>query len=166
MLAVAHRALGETNEERQVLIRFAEKDAEAIDVYLRLMEMGSATKDWPMVALNVQRYLAVNPLVAPPYRFLARASEATAQTGNAIAAYRGLLELGPADPAEVHYSLADALHRTGNPEARRQVLMALEEAPRYRAALQLLLKINNESPQAPVPSKPPVVAPARPMPGH
>ena len=36
----------------------------------------------------------------------------------------------------------------GIPEARRQVLQALEDAPRYRAALQLLLEINGESPQA------------------
>jgi tetratricopeptide (TPR) repeat protein len=153
MLAAAHRALGETNEERQVLSRYAEKDADATDVYLRLMEMGTAAKDWAAVSLNAQRYLAVNPLVAPPYRFLAQASEHTGQAPAAITAYRGLLELGPPDPADVHYRLADALHRTGNPEARRQVLMALEEAPRYQDALQLLLKINNESPQ-PKPAPP------------
>ena len=39
-------------------------------------------------------------------------------------------------------SLATALHAQGRDvEAKRQVLKALEEAPRYRAAHRLLLKI-------------------------
>jgi tetratricopeptide (TPR) repeat protein len=147
LLAATHRGLGQTNDERQVLARFAEKDAEAIDAYLRLMELGAIAKDWPSVVLNAQRYLAVNPLVAPPYRFLALAAERTGANPAAIAAYRALLELEPPDPAEVHFNLAAALHRERNPEARRQVLMALEEAPRYRSALQLLLQLNEEAPK-------------------
>ncbi len=159
LLAAAHRALGETNAERQVLTRFAGKDAEATDAYLRLMELAAAANDWADVLQNAQRYLAVNPLVAPPYRFLARASEQTGGTLTTIEAYRALLELDPPDPAEVHFRLADALYRAKDPGARRQVLMALEEAPRYRDALQLLLKIHDESPQpatAPAASKPAV----------
>jgi hypothetical protein len=42
----------------------------------------------------------------------------------------------------VHFELAQLLHRTQDPEARRQVLLALEDAPRYRDALALLLEIN------------------------
>jgi hypothetical protein len=59
-----------------------------------------------------------------------------------------LLELDPPDLAETHFRLAQLLHRVGDPWARRHVLQALEEAPRYPAALQLLLEINNQSPQA------------------
>ncbi len=145
LLAAAHRALGETNAERQVLARFAEKDDEAADAYLRLMELGAAVRDWPAVAQNAQRYLAVNPLLAPPYRYLAQASESNGETQTAIAACRALLELDPADPAELHFRLAQLLHRAGDPDARRHLLQALEEAPGYRDALRLLLKINGES---------------------
>jgi len=147
LMAAAHRALGETNSEKLVLARFAEKDDEATDVYLRLMEIGAAAEDWPSVTQNALRYLAVNPLTAAPYRFLAQAAEKTNATQSAIAAYRALLELEPPDPAEVHFHLAQMLHRAGDPTARRHVLQALEEAPRYRAALRLLLEINSESPQ-------------------
>ena len=49
MLAAAHRALGETNSEKQVLARFAEQDKEAPDVFLRLMELDATAKDWPAV---------------------------------------------------------------------------------------------------------------------
>jgi tetratricopeptide (TPR) repeat protein len=154
-LGTTYRALGETNAERQVLTQFAARDDAATDAYLRLMELGAEAKDWPAVLLNAQRFLAVNPLVPPPYRYLAQAGEATGQTAPAIQAYRALLQLDPPDPAEVSYHLADALHRTSDPAARRYVLQALEEAPRYREALALLLKINEKSPQpnpAPTPS--------------
>jgi tetratricopeptide (TPR) repeat protein len=148
MLAAVHRALGETNDERQVLSKLAVKDADATDVYLRLMELGGASHEWRAVIENARRYLAVNPLVIPPYRFLAKASEQADDVKGSITAYRGWLELEPTDPAEVHFKLARALYRVHDPGARRQVLQALEEAPRYRAALELLLKINGDQPQS------------------
>jgi tetratricopeptide (TPR) repeat protein len=146
-LAVVHRALNETNEERQVLTQLAEQDNEATDAYSRLMELGAAAQDWPAVTQNAQRYLAVNPLMPSPYRFLAQASERRGEPQPAIAAYRALLQLDPPDPAETHFRLAQLLDRTGDSGARRHVLQALEEAPRYRAALQLLLEINKKPPQ-------------------
>src|SRR5439155_4423543 len=119
MLAAAHRALGETNSEKQVLARFVEQDKEAPDVYLRLMELDTTAKDWHAVSQNAQRCLAVNPLAASPYRFLAQAGEQTGETDSAITAYRALLELDPPDPAEVHFRLARLLHQRGDPAARR-----------------------------------------------
>jgi hypothetical protein len=112
------------------------------------MELGIANKDWPSVETNALRYLAVNPLVPPPYRYLAQASEQTKNTPHGISAYRAILELDPPDLAETHFRLAKLLHGVSDPSARRHVLQALEEAPRYPAALQLLLEINNQSPRA------------------
>jgi tetratricopeptide (TPR) repeat protein len=154
LLAAAHRGLDETNAERQVLARFALRDDEAIDAYGRLMELASETRDWSEVATNAQRYLAVNPLAASPYRFLADAAEQVGDASTAIGAYRALLGLDPPDPAEVHFRLARLLHRRGDPGARRHVLDALEEAPRHRAALELLLEINRGSPQTSLGSRP------------
>ena len=102
--------------------------------------------DWPAVSLNAERFLAVNPLVAPPYRFLAEACERTGDVRTAIGASRALLELEPPDPAEAHFRLARLLKQTGDPEARRQVLQALEEAPRHPGALALLMEIHRETP--------------------
>ena len=142
MLAATHRALGETNAEQQVLARFAQRDDASPDAYLRLMELAAETQDWAAVLLNTRRYLAVNPLVAPPYRFLAQAGEKTGDTQAAISAYRALLELDPRDPADVHFHLARLLQAAGDPAAKRHVLQALEEAPRYRTALRLLLEMD------------------------
>ena len=142
MLAVACRELGETNEEREVLSRLAKQDDEAKDAYARLMELEETAQNWPAVAAAARQYLAVDPLTALPYRFLAQAAEHTSETAAAIEAYRGWLQLDPADPAEVHFRLARLLHSTGSADARRQVLLALEQAPRYPAALKLLLELN------------------------
>ncbi len=149
LLAGVYRALGETNEERAVLTRFTALDDESTESYLRLMELAATAQDWPVVLQNAKRYLAVNPLVAPPYKFLAEASEHRGEAQPAVEAYRALLQLDPADPAEIHFRLGQALFRLGDPEARRQVLEALEEAPRYRQALDLLLEINRNPPQEP-----------------
>lgn len=148
LLAAAHRALGETNAELKILTQYAEQDDEALEAYQRLMELGVEALDWAAVSRNALRYLAVNPLVATPYRFLAQSSENLGQLQTGIDAYQALLRLDPPDPAETHFRLAKLLHQSGRPDARRHLLQALEEAPRYREALRLLLKMNGESPLA------------------
>ena len=133
----------------------APADDNATDACLRLMELGETARDWPAVEHYAERFLAVNPLVAPPYRHLARAARERGERDRAIAANRTLLLLDPANPAEIHFQLARLLHEAGDPEARRQVLQALEDAPRNRDALALLLDLDRESPGAPGPSSPP-----------
>jgi len=67
----------------------------------------------------------------------------------AIAAYRKLLALDPPDPSEAHFQLAKLLHERGKgaAEAKRNVLQALEEAPRFRDAQRLLLDMEKSNPQ-------------------
>jgi tetratricopeptide (TPR) repeat protein len=144
LLAEVHRALKAPDQERKSLAQLASLDADALDVFLRLMELSAQAQDWPAVRENAERYLAVNPLVAPPYRFLAQASEGLDQTGPAIQSYRMLLLMEPPDPGDLHYRLARRLWKTGDPSAKRQVLQALEEAPRFRDAHRLLLEINRD----------------------
>jgi tetratricopeptide (TPR) repeat protein len=60
-----------------------------------------------------------------------------------LAEYRDVLALSPHDQASAHYKVALALHGLDRiEEARRELLYALEIAPRYRAALSLLVEIN------------------------
>jgi cytochrome c-type biogenesis protein CcmH/NrfG len=141
-LAAAHRALGETAQERAVLARLADIDDNATDSYLRLMELARDARDWPAVRKYAEKFLAVNPLVVPPYRYLAEAAEELGDAPGAIASHRTELLLDPPNPSEVHFQLARLLHGSNDPEARRQVLLALEDAPRYREALLLLLDID------------------------
>lgn len=151
LLVAAHRALDDTAAERAVLAQWTAIDDEATEGYLRLMELAAAEKDWATVARNAERYLGVNPLVPPPYRYLAQASTELGDTSTAAVAWRTLIQLDVPDRADAHYQLAALLHRRGETaQARRHVLQALEETPRYRAALALLLELNRA--EAPAPS--------------
>ena len=91
--------------------------------------------------------LAINPLISLPHRALAESSMATGDSAQAITSYRKLLLLDPPDPVDVHYQLARLLHaRSGSEaEAERQVLQALEDAPRFRDAQRLLLEITDKT---------------------
>jgi tetratricopeptide (TPR) repeat protein len=141
LMAAAHRGLKETEQERAMLSKLAALDADATDAYLRLMELDSTTQEWSAVAANAERFIAVNPLVSQPHRYLARASEELGKPQPAIKAYQTLLRLDPTDPAEIHFRLAKLLHNAGDASAKRHVLEALEEAPRFREAYPILLKI-------------------------
>ena len=108
---------------------------------------------------NAERFLAVNPLLPQPYRLLARASEQLGRSAPGIRSYEKLLLMDPPDPADVHYQLARLLHQKGDSApAKRQVLQALEEAPRYPNALKLLLEI--EGTNAPAATRSPEPTPA------
>jgi tetratricopeptide (TPR) repeat protein len=106
------------------------------------MEIGEGQGDWESVARNARRMLAVNPLVAAPHRYLAQAAEKLGRQDEAIRAYKALLLFDTTDSAETHFRLAQLLREAGNRvAAKRHVLQALEEAPRFLAAHRLLLEL-------------------------
>jgi tetratricopeptide (TPR) repeat protein len=124
------------------LEKLAALDGDALEANLRLIEICEASEDWQAVAKSAEQALAVNPLIRAPHRSLARAAEAIDDPRRAIHAYRALLRMDPVDPAEAHFRLARLLFGEGDlASARREVLKALEEAPRFRAAHRLLLEI-------------------------
>jgi hypothetical protein len=100
--------------------------------------------------------LAINPLIPAPHRFLAQAAEATGERSVAIEAHRTLLLMDPLDRAEHHYRLARALLDDRQvTSAKREAILALEEAPRYREAQRLLLEIEAKVPSSTVPATTP-----------
>jgi tetratricopeptide (TPR) repeat protein len=80
-----------------------------------------------------------------PYRHLAQAGEELGDRAAAIRACRTLLRLDPPDPAGTHFQLARLLHQAGDAGARRHLLQALEEAPRFREGHRLLLEMAGSS---------------------
>lgn len=146
LLAQAHRELGDTPREREAWAALAALDDEAPDAYARLMELAAAAEDWAEVVKQAHRFLAVNPLTISPYRALAEAAEKIQDLPEAVAAWRTVAQLDPPNPAEVHYHLARLLHQTGSPDAKREVLLALEHTPGHVPALRLLKEINRKAP--------------------
>jgi len=145
LLARVNHGLGDTNGERSALELLAAMDDDAVDVFMRLCEIGGSRGDWKLVGDNAERALAVNPLIAPPHRALARAADELRRDEVAIRENRVLLKLDPPNSAEVHFNLARLLHRAHDDgKAKREVLEALEETPRYREAHALLRTLASE----------------------
>jgi cellulose synthase operon protein C len=65
--------------------------------------------------------------------------------GNALAEFNAALALRPPNPAEANYNVARAYHALGrSAEAKRSVLRALEAAPAFEKAQELLLTITGQ----------------------
>lgn len=139
--AEAHRQQGETAREREVLEKLASLDSEQPAVVARLAELAEAAGDGEAAHRNARRMIALNPMWPEAQLRLARAAEAIGRADEAIAAGRALLRLDPADPADAHFRLARLLKERDRPAARRHVLLALAEAPRFRDAHRLLLEL-------------------------
>jgi tetratricopeptide (TPR) repeat protein len=141
LLAEAHRNLGETPQEAQVLSTLANLSADAAEAYNRLMEIGMEQKNWGQVVENGERYLAVYPMLSAMYWRLGRANEELGREEPAVQAYRHLLLLDPSDPVEVNYRLARLLRQRDPVAAKKHVLEALADAPRFREGHKLLLEM-------------------------
>ncbi|TWT33919.1 tetratricopeptide repeat protein [Posidoniimonas corsicana] len=156
LLSQSYHELNDEASEREALEALAARDSEATGAFFRLAEMAEQNQDWGAVLQNAERLLAVDPLTPIPHRYLARAADALEQPTSAIAAYRALLEFETSDPVNAHYRLATLLQDEGRrDEARREVLLALEDAPRFLDAHKLLLELvdmNDEAPSTDAPS--------------
>ncbi len=146
LLAEAHRQLGETEQEKDVLSKLAKISSDASYAYARLVEIAMETEDWQSVLRYGEKSMAVYPMLAQLHWQLGRANEELGHQEQAVKSYRRLLLLDPADPADVNYRLGRLLLEKDPAGAKRYVLTALAEAPRFREAHRLLLKIINETP--------------------
>jgi len=155
LLAAAHREFGETDAERAMLEKHISLNADAVEPRVRLIEIAAAAKDWKSVKALADDVLAINPLIPAPHRYLAQAATALSDRPAAIRAHKTLLMMDPLDAADHHYQLASLLAAEQQlPEARREVVRSLEEAPRFRAAHQLLLEIADKM-ETPAPATQP-----------
>ncbi|NIM21665.1 MAG: tetratricopeptide repeat protein, partial [Candidatus Latescibacteria bacterium] len=102
-------------------------------------------EDWQSVVRYGEKSMAVYPMLAQLHWQLGRASEELGRDEQAIESYQRLLLLDPADPANVNYRLGRLLFAKDPVRAKRHVLLALAEAPRFRQAHRLLLKIIDET---------------------
>ena len=139
------------------------------ELYRRRKDLEKAARQLaPMVAINADHYQAhlmlggmlkvhnkkqqaaeilaraiyIYPFNPPLHEELATLYEELQNWPLAVRARQSVLALAPVDMAEAHYRLAFAYQRAGDPQAARyQVLRALERAPSYPEALELLLEL-------------------------
>ena len=143
ILASIHRGKENQAKERSALVELAERSSDCREALLRLIEIDEKRGDWSSLEKWCEQMQAINPIRSDLQQLRSLTYEKLGKAVKAAESLSASLELQPTDPANIHYRLAVSLQSLGRTElAKRQVLMALEESPRYRAALELLVKIS------------------------
>ncbi|WP_160149513.1 peptidase MA family metallohydrolase [Roseiconus lacunae] len=139
LLAECRRELHQAGEEKVILERYLNESADALPALRRRMELAAKDDEWGTVFSAGEQALEVQPFAAGIHRELIRAATEVGEPERAIDSLIALKELDPIDAAGLDYQLAVAFESQGEIEqAKRAVVDALLEAPRYRDALSLL----------------------------
>jgi len=143
LLAEVYAKLDRVDEEKETLQRLVAISDDALPAATRLAELAKQESDWQSVSEHAGRILAIQPLTAVGHLYLAEASERLGKPPETLRALRALGQLDPVDPASIEFRKAKAYVELGQSElATDHLIAALGEAPRYRAALELLLRIH------------------------
>ncbi len=89
-----------------------------------------------------QQIASVDPFDAEAHRWLGRDALERSDADAAVREFRAVVALGPVDRAAAYTDLAESYFKSGRKaEAKKQTLAALEIAPTYERAQELLLKL-------------------------
>jgi tetratricopeptide (TPR) repeat protein len=112
------------------------------DAMLRAAALRLATGDTARAAASLERAVWLHPYDPGVHAQLAELLTTLARHSDAVRERRAVLALEPVNRAEALYQLARALYRAGDAAgARTEVLRALEAAPGFAAAQDLLVEI-------------------------
>ncbi|HEX8189802.1 MAG TPA: tetratricopeptide repeat protein [Pyrinomonadaceae bacterium] len=129
-------------EALESLLKYDDTNLKALG-RLAELRLGQGDRARALEALRLGFYVA--PFEPAAH---ARAGELYLETqdaGAALAEFQSALALRPPNAAEAHYNVARAFHALGRAaEAKRSVLRALEAAPSYEKAQELLLTITGQ----------------------
>jgi tetratricopeptide (TPR) repeat protein len=113
----------------------------------RAAEIYRDRKDWKNVTKMLELSVYMHPYDPAVHAQLGEAAMEAKDWPTAIASYRVLVGTETSDPAGAHFNLARALLASGKKlEAKRATLRALEIAPSFEKAQQLLLKLSEGAP--------------------
>ena len=141
LLEQAYAALGDSLNAAKQLSELLLRDGKNYKMALRLLQYAERLKrnDWARQALELA--IQIHPYNADLHRKLGRIYLKQRKTKLAIREFEVLLALKPLDMADAHCNLAEAYLQAGqNRKAHRHALQALEFAPTYQRAQELLLK--------------------------
>jgi tetratricopeptide (TPR) repeat protein len=142
LMADVYEAKGQKKEAADALEAMLSHNETSPAAPVRLAQLKLALGDKSGAAEALRHSFYVQPFDVNLHKL---AGGVYLELGNARAAiteFRVVVALAPADAAEAHYDLARALDAGGNrTEAKREVLKALEIAPGFEKAQELLLKL-------------------------
>lgn len=135
-------AKGDKAKAAEALEKLTAQDHTDISSARQLVTLLEAPRDNPRIRTALLRVVAVDPFDAAAHTTLGRLALASGQTPEAIKMFRVAIAAGPIDKAAAHADLAEGLLQGGQrEEAKRAALAALEIAPTYERAQDLLLKL-------------------------
>jgi tetratricopeptide (TPR) repeat protein len=143
-LAIAEMAIDEKNNARaiQALDAFLKVDGNDVEAARQRAQLLESMGDAVRTAAAYARVIDTDPFNSHAQSMVGRAALQRKDANAAIRAFRAALASKPADVAVAHYDLAQAYLLGGqNTEAKQETLAALEVAPSFEPAQDLLLKI-------------------------
>lgn len=141
-LADIYQRRNDIEKASQQLARMVAINADHYQAHVMLGRMLNALGKKDKAAEILARAVYIYPYDPPLHEELAALYEEQQNWPAAARARASVLALAPVDLADAHYRLAYAYARAGDKQAARyQVLRALERAPSFRDALELLLEL-------------------------
>jgi tetratricopeptide (TPR) repeat protein len=133
---------GQAGRARAELVKVLKEGHTAIEAARKLLALALEATDHDEARQAAERIVALDPFDGSARTELGRQAMAREDVATALRELELALKLGPRDPAASHTDLAEAYLLAGQPDpAKRHLLSALENAPRYERAQELLLKI-------------------------
>lgn len=141
-LAEIHIERGETEKAARALQQLGYRNEVAYSVHLREAELWLELGEETEAARALEKAVEIVPFDLDAHLKLAELLEELGDREGSVRERRAVLAMDPPDLAEAYYRLALALAGAGDRvEARSQLLRALDLAPSYEAALELLLEL-------------------------
>jgi tetratricopeptide (TPR) repeat protein len=140
--ARAHRELGETALGTDTLLEYRRRGGYDPDALLALARaLGEANRNDEAIEV-FEDVLMVAPLRSEVHLEFGERLAAAGRHADALVEYQALLAMNPQDLADAHYRLAKTYVAVEDrAKGREHLLYALEIAPHYREAQQLLLEV-------------------------
>jgi len=133
---------GDAAQAANVLERLVKTDENNLDALKTVARIRSALGEKQKALDALRGSFYISPF---DYKLHTQAGELSVDlkdNAQALTEFQVALALQPPNIAEANYNVATAFHALGRPlEAKRSVLRALEAAPRYEKAQELLLRI-------------------------
>jgi tetratricopeptide (TPR) repeat protein len=117
-------------------------DHTAIEPARRLAALAAKTQNEEALSLANDRIVELDPFDAEAHTGLGRLAMQRKDAATAVREFKVALAVGPADRAAAHCDLGESYLLAGRPaDAKREALAALEIAPSFERAQDLLLKV-------------------------
>jgi tetratricopeptide (TPR) repeat protein len=144
-LARAYIAQGDKRRAAEILSNMIELGDVPYEMHVTLADLSLQLGDTARATDALEGAMFINPYEIAQHERLASLYARRGERRKTIRERQAVVALNPVDRAEAYYQLAVAYRDAGaNGDARRSVLRALEEAPHFERAQELLLALHEQ----------------------